>query len=252
VRRCPGFAAWAGLFVIVGLVAWIKAGVPIGQLFVDANEVRARQTVASVLNTIKPRVRIDNVEVLETGPGIAAMYYWPTRTITIDPGVLEYSTEEEFLALVSHEVVHAMFFEMDWGDAGESANWRSFIVPHETAAEVLGAHIAGMVWIRMGNNGRSLTNRLIHYHRELCDTSSPKSYYQQFARQRAEFGLHAVNEEWEWMVFEHVTSTDMVDDINRICEENPDPWDAVRAIGEKYLLTEKIELQTAEVSSGGQ
>lgn len=252
MRRCPGLAAWIGLFVIVGLVAWTKAGVTIGQLFVDPNEEWARQTVTSVLNTIKPRVVIDNVEVLESGPGIAATYYWPTRTITIDPGVLHYYTEEEFLALVSHEVVHAMFHQVDWGDTTGRADWYTFIVAHETAAEVVGAHIAGLVWTRQGNNGRSLTNRLIHYHRELCDTSSPKSFYQQFARARDEYGLHAVDEEWEYLVFTHVTSTEMVDDIDRICRKNPDPWDAVRVIGEKYLLTGKTEMRTAEVSSGEQ
>ena len=88
-------------------------------------------------------------------------------------------------------------------------------------------------------------------HRNLCDTQSPHGFYQRFARARDEFGLHAVDEEWEYVVFTHIGSVDMVDNIDRICRKNPDPWDAVRVIGEEYLFRDPDAVMAAKGSSAG-
>jgi hypothetical protein len=61
--------------------------------------------------------------------------------------------------------------------------------------------------------------------------------------------LNAVDKDWEYLVLTHVSSVQMVDQMDQLCKENPDPWDAVRAIGEAYLLTKKTDRQTAEVAS---
>jgi len=250
VRRYPGGSAWLLVFAFVGLALWPQAGVSLGDVFADEMEDRAQRTAASVLDIIGRRVVIDAVKVGERGPEIAATYRPKTRTITISPIVSSYS-EEEFLALVSHEMVHAMFHQMDWGSTQGSANWRSFLLPGETAAEVLGAHIAGMVRSRHGGDGRYLTDLLIRRHRNLCDTQSPASFYQQFARARDKFGLNAVDDEWEYVVFTHVGSVKTVDDMDRICRENPDPWEAVREIGQKYLFTDRVVEQAAKGSPAG-
>lgn len=251
VRRNPGVAACVLLFVSVGLVVWIQTGVSLGEIFSNSLEVQARQTVADVLNVVGPPAVIDAVEVDERRPGIAATYFWPTRTITISPDIFSYYTEEQFLFLVSHEVVHAMFHQVDWGEIRGSANWRSFRLPGETAAEVLGAHIAGSVLSRRGGDGQELTDRLISEHRELCDPRSPRSFYQWFDRARAKFGVYAVDEDWEYIVFTHVSSPEMVDDMDRICRKNPDPWNAVRVIGERYLFTNHEVVTAAKGSSAG-
>jgi hypothetical protein len=251
VRRNPGLAAWVALLISVGLAVWPQTGVSLRALFTNETEEEAKRTVASVLDVVGPPVEIGAVEVDERRPGVAATYFWPTRTITISPDIFSYYTEEEFLWLVSHEVVHAMFHQMNWGETRGSANWRSFRLPGETAAEVLGAHIAGLVHGRHGGNGRHLTDRLVRRHRNLCDTQSPHGFYQRFARARDEFGLHAVDEDWEYVVFTHTSSTDMVDDMDRICRKNPDPWEAVRVIGEEYLFTGQEQKQAAKEAHGG-
>jgi hypothetical protein len=144
-----------------------------------------------------------------------------------------------------------MFFQADWGSTHGSANWRSFELAGETAAKVLGAHIAGRVRSHHGGNGQHLTERLVREHRELCDTKSPRSYYQKFARARAAFGLNAVDEEWEYVVFTHVGSAEVVDNMDRICRANTDPWEAVRAIGQEYLFTDQEAERAAGAETAG-
>ena len=250
VRRHPGLAVWVLLFVAVGLLVWPHTGVSLGQIFSNQMEGRARQTVVDVLDVVGPRVAIDVVEVQDRGPGIAATYHWPTRTITISPLIEDYD-DDEFLWLVCHEVVHAMFMQMEWGETEGSANWRSFLLPGETAAEVLGAHLAGQVRSRQGAKGRHLTERFIRRHRNLCDPLSPWSYYQQVERARNESGLLAVDEEWEYLVFTHMSSPEMVDEMDQICRKSPDPWHAVRVIGERYLFTDLQPMTTAKEAGGG-
>jgi len=249
VRRNPGLAVCTLFMICVGLLVWPETGVSVGQFFSNQPEEQARRAVADVLDVIGPEVVIDAVEIDERDPGVAATFFWPTRTITISPDIFSYYSDEEFLWLVSHEVVHAMFFQMDWGEIQGSANWRSFLLPHETAAEVLGAHIAGRAYSRRGGNGRHLTERFVRRHRNLCDTQSPHGFYQRFARARDRSGVHAVDEEWEYLVFTHVSSIDMVDEMDRICRESPDPWHAVRVIGEKYLFTDHEVVTAAKESS---
>jgi hypothetical protein len=238
------------LFISVGLMLWPHASEQLGGVFGDPMEGRARRTVDDVLEVVGSRVVIAAVEVEERGPGIAATYSFQTRTITVSPSVGPYD-EDEFLWLVCHEVVHAMFHQMDWSSIEGSANWRSFLLPHETAAEVLGAHLAGLVRSRRGGNGQHLTDRLVRRHRNLCDTQSPHGFYQQFARARDKHGLHAVDEGWEYLVFTHVGSIDMVDEMDRICRENSNLWDAVWVIGEKYLFTDHEAVMAAKGSSAG-
>jgi hypothetical protein len=43
----------------------------------------------------------------------------------------------------------------------------------------------------------------------------------------------ADDEDWEYLVFKHATSPEMVDDMVRICRQSPGPWAAVRVIGER-------------------
>jgi hypothetical protein len=250
VRGRLGFATWLLSFVFLGTVLWLEAGVSFGQLFSNQLEARARRTVAEVLDVVGPGLVITAVEVEERAPEIAATYSFQTQTITVSPLVDGYD-EDEFLWLVCHEVVHAMFHQMDWSGTPGSANWRLFLLAHETAAEVLGAHLAGTVRSRRGGDGGHLTERFVRRHRNLCDTQSPHGFYQQFARAREKYGANAVDEELEYVVFTHVGSTEMVDAIDRICRESSDPWKAVRAIGEKYLFADRDQGQAANVTSWG-
>jgi len=227
-------AAWLFLFVCV-LVALNPEGPTLLQgFFSNRLEERAHRTVDSVLNVVGPEVVIDAVVFAERRPGIAATYSWSTRTITIGPAVENYD-EDDLLALVSHEVVHAMFDQKDWPTYYGSPSWETYLLAEETACEILGAHIAGLVRKHRGGDGRSLKNRLVNFTRLLSDTQSPVGIYQTFARARADHGEDAVDSDWEYEVFVHVSSTEMVDDMDRICRENPDPWEAARIIAEEYL-----------------
>jgi hypothetical protein len=224
------------VILFVGVVAGLNQEAPARFQSFLANrfEERAIRTVESVLNVVGPEVVIDAVVFAERRPGIAATYSWKTRTITIGPVVETYG-DDSLLALVCHEVVHAMFDQKDWPSYYGSPNWETYLLAEETAADVLGAHIAGRVRTRGGGDGRGLKDRLVNFSRLLSDTESPLGVYQTFARARADHGEDAVDPDWEYEIFVHVSSTKMVDDMDRICRDNPNPWEAALVIAEKYL-----------------
>ena len=124
MRGSVGFATWFVLFVFLATVLWLQAGVSLGRLFSNRLEDRARRAVAEVLDVVGPGVVITAVEVEERAPEIAATYSYQTRTITVSPSVDAYD-DDELLALMAHEVVHAMFHQTNWSGARGSANWRT-------------------------------------------------------------------------------------------------------------------------------
>jgi hypothetical protein len=239
---------WGLLFV--GVVAGLnsQALVRIQDRLANRFEGRALRTVDSVLEVVGPEVVIDSVEFEKRRTGIAATYYWKTRTITISPLVKRYD-EDDLLALVCHEVVHAMFDQKDWPSYYGLPGWETYLLAEETAADVLGAHIAGHVRARGGGDGRGLTDRLVSFSRLLADTESPLGLYQTIARTRADLGDNAIDPDLEYEAFVHISSTEMVNDMDRICRENPEPWQAARIIAEKYLQPDREEEKKRRVVS---
>jgi hypothetical protein len=140
---------------------------------------------------------------------------------------------------MSHEVVHAMFDQGRLRLYERAPDPSSFVLSEEVAADVLGAHISGLVRARAGEDGVALTGRLVREHRDRSDPRMPRSFYQTFDRARASFGLNAVDPRFEYSVFLHYGSPERVDEMDRICRENPDPWEAAREISRRYLTWER-------------
>lgn len=246
VIRHPGLAAWCVLFAALGMT-WGSRGLQswapsvVGSLQRGAVfKARVRSTVDAVLDAVGPRVRINRLEVVDLRRHVAAEYSNGRYRISVSPRLDRY-TDDELLRVMSHEVVHAMFDQGRLRSYDRAPNPSCFVLSEEVAADVLGAYIAGSVRARSGGDGAGLTCRLVQEHREKSDPTMPRSFYQRFGRARASFGPDAVNPRFEYSIFLHYGSPERVDEMDRICRENPEPWAAAREISRRYLTWEREE-----------
>ena len=240
VVRRPGIAAWALLFAVLGLSLGSSGVRHLAESFQRPAvfEARVRSNMDAVLGAVGPPVRIDRLEVTDLPRYVAAQYGYGRARIGVSRTLDRYS-DDDLLHVMSHEVVHAMFDQGRLRLYERAPDPSSFVLSEEVAADVLGAHISGLVRARAGEDGVALTDRLVREHRERSDPRMPRSFYQTFGRARASFGPNAVDPRFEYGIFLHYGSPERVDEVDRICRENPDPWDAAREISRRYLTWER-------------
>lgn len=257
-RRQPSIALWLLVlgFLAVQLQAW--NGPPVGPDYVPTDqdrwvEIRAKDAVDRALRVIGRDLWIGQV-LARPQEGRTLGSFRPTgRVITFNSEAIISVSEFELIA--AHECVHAIFdharLDADYG----SRDWASCMLVEETTAYVLGAHIAGTSRTRQGGNGKALTSRLIELYREQCDWSSPKCERRQLWEQAVAKGYESIDP-WDAFSIEiHFGSVELVDAIDRICRENPDPWVAAHAVAEKYIEPMGRQMvqapQTSTAASGG-
>ena len=238
VRRQPGIAAWCFLFVLVLLQFRVWEGLPEASGHIPTErekwlQERTEDTVKQVLRVIGNGVVINEIEARSLDSYVVAMYTYRTRNITVS---LDRSfSRDEMLHTVAHECVHAIFHQEGLLVYHRSPHVEYYRLVEETAASVLGAHIAGRVRSRQGGDGMALTEKLVSEYRDACDWSSPTSVYRSIWDLQAAEGLYAVSPEEELSVSIHYGSTELVDGIERICRSEPDPWTATHRIAKEYM-----------------
>ncbi len=156
-------------------------------------------------------------------------------------------SRSEFELIAAHECVHAIFdsegLDADYG----TRDWASCQLVEETTAYVLGAHIAGAARTRQGGDGEALTSRLIHLYREACDWSSPKCQRRKLWEQAIAEGDESIDP-WDAFQIEiHFGSVELVDAIDQICRDNPDPRVAARVVADRYIKPTEAQ---AEIAAG--
>lgn len=252
VRRQPGIAAWCFLFVLVLVPLRVWEGLPEARDDIRTErekwlQERTEDNVEQVLRVIGNGVVINEVEARSLDSYIAATYTYSTRKITV---TLDHTfSRDQLLHTVAHECVHAIFDQANLMGYYSSAHVEYYRLVVETAADVIGAHIAGRVRSRQGGDGMALTEKLLSEHRNACDLSSPTSVYRRFWDLQAREGLNAVDPEHELAASIHFGSLELVDGIERICRSTPHPWTAAHRISEEYLT---IDEETEEFGYGVQ
>jgi len=170
-------------------------------------------------------------------PNVAACYWNGYRRIDISSEIC--FSNDELLSTVSHECVHAIFDQAQLRTCAPDLGIMYRQLIEETAAYVLGAHIAGHVRSRMGGNGRALTEKLVREYRSSCDPMDPESMHQKIA---ARYGT---DEEYapdvELSISIHFGSPGLIDEIDAMCRKNPEPVEAARAIAATYLRPDDEE-----------
>jgi hypothetical protein len=187
---------------------------------------RATMDIKDLLAVIGHGVTVSSVEAREFDKGYAAAYFWDRR-VAVDAR-FEFA-EETLLYVMGHECAHAMFRQGGFLAEDLSIERYQHHV-HEVAADVVGAHLAGRVVSRRGGDGLSLTNNLV-------EESRIKSRF--YAIGPFAIKKH-IRTEWDGNVRTSLGGVNwtarrygaepLINEIDRICRDHEDLWEAVRAI----------------------
>jgi len=206
---------------------------------------RALSTLEDVLAVIGDDVSISTLEVQSMREGVLGSYLRSTRTVTITDRLT--FADNDLLEIMAHEVVHAMFDQKDWHSYYGLRNQASYVLKEETAAYVLGAHIAGLAKTRRRGDGAALAEKLVSDYRSACDPMNPHSVHRWVSEtHNTEASLSA---DRQMSISVHFGSPKLVDEIDQICRNNPDPWDAALVIAETYLMPDREEAEKNLITS---
>lgn len=237
-RQHTGIAVWILVFGFFALQVQVWEGPPPGPEFVltEGNrcvEMAARTAVNRSLAVIGHGVKVSEVEVKPIQKHAAAQYSDGSNSVTFSNEY--FPSSDQLLHTAAHESVHAIFDQAHLTRWSEDPVWESWLVVEEVAAEVLGAHIAGRVMALRGGDGEALTRRLVREFRIDCDLSASGGW-------RRLIWILATRVEPErkvpdllYMTATHHGPVEMVDEIDRICREHFDPWEAAHVIADRFI-----------------
>ena len=101
---------------------------------------------------------------------------------------------------------------------------------HETAASVMGAHIAGAVRTRRGGDGRELTDRLLKDYRIACDNFRTRDFIDRVVALSDSKSVELGEKKILFLPGGYFGTRRLIDSVDTICREHPDPYDAARII----------------------
>jgi hypothetical protein len=205
---------------------------------------RAAMDVADILDVIGHGVTIKEIEAPYVREGWAASYKLSDWKIRVDSSL--YFTDDQLLAVMGHECVHALYHQLGLLDELTEEKFRHQYVIEETAASVLGAHVAGKVRSRRGGDGPALIERWLREEKAACndyagsrklDSSRPFAAY--------------LRHDGPWVTKAFRTAgffgaEELIDEMDEICRENPDPVAAARIIAERFY---NVDLETMNAAS---
>ena len=234
IRRQPGLTAWCLVFLAIVIVVRFSDRQPApADVTTDQQRwlrARAAEAVSETLATIGHGIKIHRVEAKPLAEGTLGHYRWWEKAIAVNS---DYTfSESGLLDVAAHECVHAVFYQA--GLWPSPTHPRQYGLLKESAAYVLGAHIAGRVWSRRGFDGEALANRLVNGHREACDPTLPDSVHWRIAESYGPDGRSWLTPKEELSLSGHFGSPKIVDEMDRICRLNSEPLDAARAIAERF------------------
>lgn len=193
---------------------------------------RATRDVRAVLDLIGHGVTVEDV-VLQSGDALfTAGYSREGRRIAVNP---DHDWEDDDLLLgMAHECVHALFHQL--GVLPERLPSRNHLLVEETAAYVLGAHLAGEVMTQRGGDGQDFAERQIREYRADCDQDSPDSAKRRYLQEVQQRLRGRFDPEIWYQIAVHYGSGELVDGVNAVYRKHDDPWPAAHEIADTYKL----------------
>ena len=192
---------------------------------------RASKDVAVILNVIGHGVTISSVDAPRFIDDWAASYSPGDRRIAIASRL--FFDDDSLLEIMGHECAHALFLQLDLLEERPEISRHQYVV-HETAASVIGAHLAGAARDLRGGDGATLTEKLLRRYREGC-----RDYERRHATSgSAPFGGR-LRYDGPWLTFAFrpagfVGTDDFIDEMDSICCEYPEPVEAANVIAERF------------------
>ena len=237
VRNRPSYAAWMIVFVVLGFQIQVWEGPPKGPEYSlsardECLERMAKGAVGNSLKVIGHGVQVSTVRVRPLGYSTLATYNMTHDSVEF---TTDYSYRaDQVLHTAAHESVHAIFDQAFLNPTSPNVDWDRWMLVQEVTAEVLGAHIAGRVRTLSGGNGEALTKMLIARYRNVCDRSSNESIHRKIWIAAIRMGVDKIDQDLAYSIAIHFGPVELVDAIDKICRENPDPWEAAHVVAERY------------------
>ena len=226
------------MFCLLGAGLQISANLSNGPVYVPNErdvwmQARMQDAVDRALRVIGHGVVVDHVIAQPRGGGFLASYHRSTNQVWVDSEAV--FSQAEFELVAAHECVHALFNHALIDDLYVTRDWAYCQLIEEMTAYVLGAHIAGRMRARQGGDGPALTEMLISEYRQDCDWSSEESPRRKLWEKVATEGEKAIDPWDAYSIEIHYGSLELVDAIDEICREHPDPWDVVQVVAKRYI-----------------
>ena len=191
---------------------------------------RAAMDIKDLVGVIGHGVTVSSVEARWFDEGFLAVYRLEDRQVGVEAGV-EFS-EDALLFVMGHECAHALFRQNGFFEfAPDTASYQHLV--REVAASVFGAHFAGRVRSRRGGEGDMLTENLVE---ELRIWSRAYAIAPNEIKGR-------VQTDWDGEVRtcsavgnrlrRYNGAEHLINRIDRICREHPDPWEAARTVADE-------------------
>jgi hypothetical protein len=201
---------------------------------------RAAIDVADILEVIGHGVSIRSIEAPYVRDRWAASYRLSEKKISVDSSL--YFTDDQLLTVMGHECAHALFHQLDLFDELTEEKFRHQYFVEETAATVIGAHLAGRVRSRRGGDGPALIEKRICEEKAACkDYSDTRAI-----DSRRPFAAY-LRHDGPWVTKAFRTAgffggEGLIDAMDEICRENPDPVVAAKIIAERF---HNVDVETA-------
>lgn len=255
IRRQTALRLWCFVYVLCGVaiqLSTVSAEAPVYVLTEENRcvQVAARSAVERSLEVIGHGVKVARIDVGPTVPCAAAQYTPGSAEVRFSPEV--FFDADEMLLTAAHESVHAIFDQAGLNPYSSNPVWDTRLLAEEVAAEVLGAHIAGEVRTRQGGDGDALTREAIRHFRDASDWSNPTSIRQRVWRWAIKVGPEKLNADVVRSIAVHYGPVEMIDAMDRICREHPDPWVAAHVIAERFIepIPERVAPGQASAEAG--
>ena len=237
IRRKSGFLPWILAFCFLGAHIQVADFVRGEAEFHPTSQDRvvermAKEAVRRSLQVVGHGATVSSTSVRPMEWIAIAKYSRWDDSIRFAAG--RFFDADQMLHTAAHESVHAIFDQANLNPYSSSPVWESRLLVEETTAEVLGAHIAGRVRTRSGGDGDSFTRTLIAEYRRRC-SSSPQGVRSWLRRFVDHVGVDKINYDAVNLIAIHYGPVEMVDAIDQICIENPDPWVAAHVVAERYI-----------------
>ncbi len=230
-RRQPAIlVAMLVVIVVLGAAPRIQRGIR-NEMRVGRLTDLARRDVHDIVKIIGHGIVISDVRFETMKIQYAGAYYSSgDRAIVFNEG--RFWTNYRLLHVAAHECVHALFDQTGLSRYSQGSRYQLI---EEMTAEILAAYLAGRVMTDRGEDGDRLTKSSVSTFRIACSVDplfSARGHLMRLFMRGRDEPVDLVEVE---MILSHYGTEQLVDAIDEICRQQPDPYSVVLEVSRSFL-----------------